>query len=231
MSTAKIASSLTEIAYRRIKEEILDNHLRPGEPIETDRFVRELGLSRTPVREAVLRLEKEGFIDIRPRMGTFVSHLDLRQIQEMYQVRRTLEGLAAREAAGVAAAARLAALEKELKSYDTGPRADLEAISAAGEEVHQLILECCQNRVLAGMISSLHDHFRRFRSLSLHIREKVLSSHQEHLAILLALQRGDGEAAENLIHAHFDHAARALLDTLLLPCHSGAAACVTVDVR
>jgi DNA-binding GntR family transcriptional regulator len=225
----KLPASLTETAYRRIKEEILSNRLRPGDPVESERFVRGLNLSRTPVREAVLRLQKEGFIEIRPRMGTFVSHLDLRQIQEMYQVRRTLEGLAARLAAGTVDARRLEALESGLKSLDTGAGADLNVLSAAGGEVHQLILDFCANRVLAEMISSLHDHFRRFRSLSLRIREKVLASHREHLDILDALRRGDGETAERLVHAHFDHAARSLLDSLMFP--GGGNARVTVVPR
>jgi len=210
------APSAADAAYRFIKEEILSNRLRPGQPLETDRFVRELGLSRTPVREAVLRLEREGFIEVRPRLGTLVSHLDLRQIQEMYQVRRLLEGAAARQAAGAADRESLAALERELRSHATGESADLRAISESGEKLHRLIVESCENRLLAGMIGSLHDHFSRFRALSLRIREKVLSSHQEHLEIIQALKGGDGDAAERLVHAHFDRAARFLLDSLLL---------------
>jgi len=208
-------SSLTERAYGAIKAEIVANRLHPGEPVETDRFAQALGLSRTPVREAVLRLQREGFIEVRPRMGTFVSQLDLRQIQEMYQLRRTLEGLAARQAADFADPQRLAALERELRACGSGSDAGLKGISESGEKLHELIVESCENRLLAEMIRSLHDHFARFRSLSLRIPEKVLSSHQEHLAIIDALKRGDGDAAERLVYQHFDHAARFLLDSIL----------------
>jgi DNA-binding GntR family transcriptional regulator len=204
-----------DTAYRVIKEEILSCRLRPGEVIRIEPYTRKLGLSRTPVREAILRLEKEGFVEVHPRLGTLVSRLDLRQIREMYQVRSLLEGAAARQVAGTIPAARIAALEQELRSYTLGENADLKAISQSGVKVHRLIVESCENRVLAGMIESLHEHFRRFRSLSLEIPAKVLSSHQDHLAILDALKRGDGEAAERLIHTHFERAVRFLLDSVI----------------
>lgn len=224
-------SSLTERAYGAIKAEIVANRLHPGEPVEIDRFARALSLSRTPVREAVLRLQREGFLDVRPRMGTFVSQLDLRQIQEMYQLRRTLEGLAARQAADFADPKRLAALERELRACDSGSDAGLKGISESGEKLHELIVESCENRLLAEMIRSLHDHFARFRSLSLRIPEKVLSSHQEHLAIIGALKRGDGDEAEKLVYRHFDHAARFLLDSILARPNRAAGTRVMIDLE
>lgn len=81
--------------------------------------------------------------------------------------------------------------------------------------LHNFIVESCGSAVLARFIRSLQDHFTRFRTLSLNIPEKILSSHHEHLGILKALKQGDGESAEKLIHEHFDHAQRFLLDNLL----------------
>lgn len=199
--------SLTELAYRAIKQEIPANRLRSGEPLPKERLIKKLGLSRTPIREAILRLDKEGFIEIKPRMGTFVSHLDLREIQEMYEVRRALEGLAARLVAERIDPESLAKLERRLLG--------LTALSEAGQQLHRLIVDSCENKVLARFIQSLREHFRRFRALSLAIREKVLSSHREHLAIVEALKRGDGEEAQRLVHEHFDHAARYLLESLM----------------
>ena len=207
--------SRTELAYRAIKAEILSNRLHPGEPVPVERFVDELRLSRTPVREAILQLAKEGLIEVRPRMGTFVSHLDLRQIQEMYEVRSLLEGHAARLAAGLIPQQELTAVERELLAQKTEGEIDSKAISEAGLGVHRLILNGCGNRVLARMILSLQDHFVRFRLLSLQIPEKVLSSHREHLEILSALQQRDGELAEERVHQHLGHAARYLIEGLL----------------
>jgi DNA-binding GntR family transcriptional regulator len=206
---------LTEVAYLAIKDDILSNRLRPGDPIPQDRLLKKLHLSRTPLREALLRLAKDGFIEIRPRMGTFVAQLDLLEIRDMYEVRRELEGLAARHAAGNVSPSRLEGLVERLEALDTGPDADLAALSDAGHEVHDLILEFCDNRVLVRFIVSLQEQFRRFRVFSLGIRKKVVSSHGEHLAILKALEHGNGEAVEDLVHAHFDHAAQYLMENLL----------------
>jgi DNA-binding GntR family transcriptional regulator len=207
--------SLTAVAYAAIKEEILTNRLRAGEPLPLERFVRELSLSRTPLRDARLMLEKDGLVEVRPRMGTFVSHLNLREIQEMYEVRRELEGLAARLAAERVLPERLAEVERELTAHSLNGKVNYQALSEAGQSLHRLIVESCGNLVLARFIRSLQNHFTRFRSLSLDIPEKVRSSHREHLQILKALKQGDGEKAERLIHEHFDHAGRFLLESLI----------------
>jgi DNA-binding GntR family transcriptional regulator len=207
--------SLTAVAYQAIKSEILSNHLRSGDPLPLERFVQELGLSRTPLREAILRLEKEGLVEVRPRMGTFVSHLNLREIQEMYEVRRELEGLAARLAAGRINSERLTEVERELTAHKLNGNVNYPALSEAGQGLHRLIVESCGNLVLARFIRSLQDHFTRFRSLSLDIPDKILSSHREHLQILKALKQGDGAKAEKLVQDHFDHAGRFLLESLI----------------
>jgi DNA-binding GntR family transcriptional regulator len=206
---------LTERAYRAIKDEILDNRLPPGAPLPVERFLRQMKLSRTPVREAILRLEREGLVEIRPRLGTFAAHLDLRKIREMYHVRGVLEGSAARLAATVAPQERFAEAARDLRSQKTGAGADIAAISEAGQRLHRLIVEACGNQVLADTIRSLQDHFVRFRHVSLQLPEKVLSSHREHLRIVEALQRRDAEASERLVREHFEHAARFLMESLI----------------
>lgn len=222
---------LTEQAYRCIKAEILSNRLPPGAPLVPERFVREMKLSRTPVREAILRLEREGFVEIRPRLGTFVSHLDLRKIREMYFVRAVLEGSAARLAAAVLDPAVLARVERELKSQRLTGEIDLAAISNAGQSLHAMIVDGCGNQVLSDTIRGLQDHFSRFRHLSLKIADKVLSSHREHIAILHALKRRDGDLAEALMRDHFDHAARFLLESIVNQPSTGGPVRLALSVR
>lgn len=209
--------SSTARAYLAIKERILTNHLRAGEPVVADALARELQLSRTPIREALLQLSQEGFLEIRPRMGTFVAPLDVRRIHEMYQVRKVLEGAAARQAADFADPVALASLERELRELRTETSEDLRRLSECGDRLHRLIVDSCENQVLADLIRSLQDHFRRFRAISLQLPEKVLASHQEHLEILRALRESDGLRAEQLVHAHFEHAAQTLLQSLIAP--------------
>ncbi len=207
--------SLTERAYRAIKEEILSARLPPNAPVPIERFLREMKLSRTPVREAIQRLEREGFVEIRPRLGTFVAPLDLRKIREMYYVRGALEGAAARMAAALADPAHLAAIGGELRRHPLEAPGDLRAMSESGHRLHLFISEECGNQTLAGMIRQLQDHFRRFRNLSLQIPEKVLASHRQHLEILAALEARDGDRAERLMREHLEQAGRYLIQSLL----------------
>ncbi|MCL6543656.1 MAG: GntR family transcriptional regulator [Bryobacteraceae bacterium] len=209
------APSAVELAYQAIKADILSNRLRPGDAVPIERYVKELRLSRTPVREATLRLEREGLIEIRARMGTFVSHLDLRQIRDLYRVRRLLEGEAAREAALRAPIEALEQLRWRLSTFSETGEIDTQGMSETGQRVHQLIVEHCENEQLRRLILSLQDHFTRFRSLSIKLPEKILSSHREHLAILDRLIARDPEGACAIIHQHFDHASQFLLDSLL----------------
>jgi len=209
------APSAVELAYQAIKTDILSNRLRPGDAVPIEKYVKELRLSRTPVREATLRLEREGLIEIRARMGTFVSHLDLRQIRDLYRVRRLLEGEAAREAALRAPIEALEQLRWKLSTFSETGEIDTRGMSETGQRVHQLIVEHCENEQLRRLILSLQDHFTRFRSLSIKLPEKVLSSHREHLAILDRLIARDPDGACAIIHQHFDHASQFLLDSLL----------------
>ena len=204
------ALSATDLAYGKLKREILTNSLAPGDCISIDKYVHSLKLSRTPVREAILRLEREGLIEIRPRQGTFVAPLDLRQIRELYAVRRLLEGEAARQAATRAPRERLQLLSQDLARL-TDPRQLFEK----GQEVHAICAQHCGNQTLRQMLESVQDHFVRFRSLSLQIPVKLLSSHREHVGILEALEAADGETAQQRMHLHFDHAAAYLLENLL----------------
>lgn len=214
-STAFGDASLTDRAYQQIKEEILCNRLQPGDPLHVEHLVRTLNLSRTPLREAIQHLEKEGLVEIRPRMGSFVSHIELRVIVEMYQVRGVLEGFAARLAAGRVDPAHLAAVEEQLSGGQANGETDYAALANAGLALHRLIVESCGNAVLTRFVVSLQDHFRRFRAVSPQLPERVLDFHQEHLQILDALKRVNGLRAEQLIRRHLERAAELLMERLL----------------
>jgi len=208
-------ASLTDRAYQQIKEEILTNRLRPGDPLHVEHFIKRLNLSRTPLREAIQQLEKEGLVEIRPRMGSFVSHIELREIVEMYQVRARLEAFAARLAAGRVSPDRLAEVEEQLTRQPLSSETECAVQSKAGLALHRLIVESCGNLVLTRFVVSLQDHFRRFRAVSPQLPERVLDFHREHLQILDALKKGDGALAEQLTQRHLERAAELLMERLL----------------
>lgn len=209
------APPLTDRAYLAIKGEILSNRLEPGAILPIHRFTGEMKLSRTPVREAILRLQREGFVEVRPRLGTIVAHLDLRRLREMYHVRSVLEGEAAKLACSLIPEPALVACDSDLRRLRTSGKLDIEAMSEAGQRLHETIITHCGNMLLAETIRGLQDHFVRFRHVSLQLPEKVLASHREHLGIVEALKRQDGEAAQRLVREHFEHAAHFLIDSLL----------------
>lgn len=134
---------LTDRAYLAIKEEILSNRLEPGAVLPIQRFTEEMKLSRTPVREAILRLQREGFVEVRPRLGTIVAHLDLRRLRAMYHVRSVLEGDAARLACEIIPEQVLSTCDKELRRQRTSGTLDVAAMSEAAQHLHEAIIAHC----------------------------------------------------------------------------------------
>lgn len=130
------------------------------------RFTGEMKLSRTPVREAILRLQREGFVEVRPRLGTIVAHLDLRRLRAMYHVRSVLEGDAARLACEIIPEQVLSTCDKELRRQRTSGTLDVAAMSEAAQHLHEAIIAHCGNMVLMETIRGLQDHFVRFRHVS-----------------------------------------------------------------
>lgn len=202
--------SATDRAYEALKIEILHNRLSPGAPISIDDYVSSLAISRTPVREAILRLEREGLIEIRPRQGTFVAPLDLHQIRELYAVRRLLEGEAARLATPHIPAEDLSNLQRHLKKIED-PAERFEA----GQEVHLLCAQHCGNRTLRRMLEAMQDHFIRFRALSRRLPVDILNFDRQHQAILKALILRDAKKAEACAQAHMEYAAAVLLENII----------------
>ncbi len=225
-------ASLTDRAYQQIKEAILSNRLRPGDPLRVEHIIKRLSLSRTPLREAIQRLEKEGLVEIRPRMGSFVSHIELREIIEMYQVRAVLEGFAAHLAAGRVSPDRLVVVEEQLTRQSPNGETDYLALSNAGLALHRLIVESCGNAVLTRFVVSLQDHFRRFRAVSPQLPERILDFNQEHLQILDSLKKADGVRAEHLVQRHLERAAELLMERLLgQPVQAAASPMIVRPVR
>jgi DNA-binding GntR family transcriptional regulator len=200
--------SLTKVASDRIRGRILDGTLKPGERLVEDRLSIELGVSRVPVREALLGLSREGLVRLEPRRGASVAEVTPRIVDELVEVRALLEGLNARLAARRHDPEIVALLRDTLErgnaaSKDGSP----EELSRLNAEFHERLTEASRNSVLADTMRSLRE--RTSLAFALNGRPRARDDWQEHAGILAAVISGDEELAALLATRHVHNAAAA----------------------
>lgn len=194
----------SEFAYTLLKQKILDSDYPPGEHLLEQDIARELKLSRTPVREAFVRLEQEGLLEIVPRRGICISVLSPKDMRELYEVLTALEPaavelLARRRPAGEELAPLVTACD-EMEAALAGKR--LKAWAAADEAFHFNLAQLCGNRRLAAMIMTMWDQAHRARMFTLTLRPLPKRSTEEHRAVLDAIRAGNFAGARELYAAH-----------------------------
>jgi DNA-binding GntR family transcriptional regulator len=184
--------------------------------LDERRLSEGLGVSRTPIREAMTLLEQEGFVRTRPRRGIFVVRKTKREIVEMITVMAALESMAARLAAEHAADAEIADLRRLMAAFRTGldaaakgARADganggerLAEYSDANIAFHQAIIKMSGCALLAEMTENLFIHMRAIRRITIHQENRAARSVTDHMRIIEALERRDPELAERLAREH-----------------------------
>jgi len=202
-------ASLTKVVSDRIRGRILDGTLRPGERLVEDRLSAELGVSRVPVREALLGLSREGLVRLEPRRGASVAEVTPRIVDELVEVRALLEGLNARLAARRHDPKIVALLRDTLERGDAAARTgSAEELSRLNAEFHERLTEASRNSVLADTMRSLRE--RSSLAFALNSRTRAREDWQEHAGILAAVIEGDEELAALLATRHVHNAAAAL---------------------
>jgi DNA-binding GntR family transcriptional regulator len=181
---------------RIVLERIVRGELPPGSRIKEARLAEELGSSRTPLREALIKLEQEGFVRSELAHGFTVERLSGREVREIYPLLWTLEGLALRSS-GAAVSARLEGLSVLNEAFATaataGERLDLD------RRWHETLLSHCPNQRLNNMLTGLRMAIRRYEHLFMSDAGLVVESVQQHRQIIEALQTKEGEKAERLL--------------------------------
>jgi DNA-binding GntR family transcriptional regulator len=202
-------ASLVERTYREIKRRILDNHYPPGLRVLEQDLAGQLGVSRTPVREALIRLENEGLVEVLPRRGMRVLPISPDDMHEVYEVLMCLESRAAeRLAERRPTAVELAPLIGAVEAMERALAAeDLDAWAEADARFHRLLLELAGNRRLAAMALTLFDQVHRARMATLRIRAQPRQSNRDHRAVVEAILEGDGPRAHEI---HYRHRERAM---------------------
>lgn len=194
----------TDYAYRALKARILDSEFAPGAFVLEKDAADRLGLSRTPVREALVRLEQEGLLEIVPRHGARISALSPADMREIYEVLTSLEPTAAELLARRKPAPdEIADLIQACAAMECALGAsDLKAWARGDEAFHRSLAEHCGNRRLSDLIMTVWDQSHRARMFTLSLRPPPVRSTQEHRAILDAILAGHADTARELYRAH-----------------------------
>jgi DNA-binding GntR family transcriptional regulator len=208
-------ASLAEQAFYAIREQILTLQIPPGAPLHEDRLCAELGLGRTPVREAVKRLEAERLVVVYPRRGTFATDIDIRDHALIADVRRELESHAARRAAERSTGQDRAALEAVLHELADLQSESFTRLIRLDARAHAAIYRCTHNPYLETTLGQYYNLALRlwycFTDRLNHVQEHVAS----HGPLLVAILDRDGQTAHRLAADHVDHFAATVLETEL----------------
>lgn len=203
-------------AYDELKRQILENELPAGWSALEQELAERLAMSRTPVREAMMRLSHEGLVEVRPRHGMRVLPVSAEDMREIYEVLTGLESTAAELAATRGASdVELSALEGAVEDMAAAlKRDDLKAWAKADDRFHMLLVSLSGNRKLRDVAESFLDRSRRVRILTLKIRPKPTTSNRDHAAVVDAIRRRDAKAAHDIHRAHRVKAGKMLIALL-----------------
>lgn len=190
-----------ELAYVRVVQAIRDGTLKPNTRLREVELAEQLGISRTPVREAIRRLESEGLLIHLPRQGAVVRELSYREVIELYEMREVLEGTAARLAARHASEAEIAELET-LNERMLAAASDPAAIAQANEAFHDVMYRAANNRFTIATLEALSNAMALLGGTALKVAGRARTAYEEHKAIVAGIAAHDGEAAERAARAH-----------------------------
>ncbi len=210
LTNPKPAQGNQQRIYQAVKARIVDCEMLPGETVYEDRLAREFGTSRTPVREALLKLRNDNLVSIIPRKGTFVSHITVQNVYEIYQVRQLIEP-------GVAVMVRDAVDHERLNDFACRFESlKIEGALVAGwfavdREFHTYLVQCTRNQTLMAMYEGIMNHQQRISILASQLPRRLENTATEHQAIIDALLKGHVEQIERAVRDHIKAAWEASL--------------------
>lgn len=194
---------LSRQAYQLIREKIVTLRLAPGEPINEGALMEELQIGRTPIREALQRLACEGLVVLRPRRGGVVASLSILDLQQLFELRRVLEGFAASLAAERATESDVAAMEATLAALDgAGPNHDTQTFIEIDRAFHRAMARSAHNKYLEYTLGRLYNLNLRLWYLAMDQIGPMREAVEEHRRVLEAIVRRDGQQADAAIREH-----------------------------
>lgn len=196
-------ASLRNKVFKYIKSQIINGAYGPGDTLLESKLADELGVSRTPIREAIRLLELEGLVETTTKKGAVVLGISPKDVEDIYAIRQLVEGLAARWAAGRITPGELKELQKihELMEF-YAQKQNVEEIAEQDNRFHQLIYEIAGSKILYLTLHNLHQFVQLARLKSLSVHNRLPQTLAEHHAILEAFQSRDADAAEKALSHH-----------------------------
>lgn len=200
-------SSLRNKVFKYIKSQIITGNYNPGESLVESKLAEELGVSRTPIREAIRLLELEGLVETTPNKGAVVLGISGKDVEDIFAIRELIEGLAARWAAE-----RITPLEKkELKKVIDlmefySQKGDLDELAELDNQFHHIIYEATGSKILNLTLSNLHQYVQLARLESLKVPKRLDQTLSEHHAVLDSFMAGNPDKAQEALTKHVKNA-------------------------
>ncbi len=195
--------ALYQDVAERLRQQIYARELEPGAWIDELKLAAQFGISRTPMREALKVLAVEGLVTMKVRRGAYVTEMSRDDVQQVYHLLGLLESDAAAQAATNASAAQRAELQRVHDRLEKQAR-QRDAFFATNEQFHMLLLDVAGNRWATQVVTDLRKMMKLNRHHSLFKHGRLADSLAEHRGLMTAINAGDGEAARQLMRAHFD---------------------------
>ena len=198
--------SLRGRVFQSIREDILSGRYEQNTELKEAAIGAELGVSRTPVREALRQLELEGLVTIIPNRGAYVNMITAKDVQDIYVIRSMLEGLCARWATQSITAEQLDSMEETLclSEYHTSKK-NSEKLYELDSLFHEQLYEAGGSRILNHILSDFHDYVKMVRKATISTSSRSVTSTEEHRAIFEAIKEKDPDKAEALAKEHVKH--------------------------
>ena len=207
---------LREIVFESLRDAIISGVLEPGERLMEIQLAQEMGVSRTPVREAIRKLELENFIIMIPRRGAYVAGVSLKDVADVFEIRSALEGLAAGLAAERITEDELEQMERTLFYRAAEGEQDIEQFVKSDTDFHALVYKASRNERLIQILENLREQIQRFRATSLAVPGRNKLAIEEHRMIVEALRSHNIEEAQSLAMAHIVTAENVMFEYLSL---------------
>lgn len=196
---------LRDIVFENLRNAILEGDLKAGKRLMEVQLAEQLGVSRTPIREAIRKLELEGLVVMLPRKGAYVANMSFKDLIDVLEIRASLEGLAAYLASERHREEDIAELERVANEFEKSVReTDIDNVLKKDIEFHEKIFSMANNKKLYQLINSLWEQVHRFRMTYVSDYEASLSLVDEHNKILEAIKCGDSELAKKYATEHIE---------------------------